>query len=96
MKFKQILTCLKEGTIMVEVKTKLLTLLEEKKEDIKKILELKTHEASDKYKEKVVDFIMAHIKVGFPMSLFKGKIKKTIEKNYNKIEEFIITQIEKI
>lgn len=95
-KAKDVVISIKEKNIIEEIKNKLNILIQEKKEEIKILLENKTHETSEKYKDLVVDFIMSHVKIGFPMNLFKNKIRKTIEKNYNNIEEFIISKIQQI
>lgn len=94
MKFN-LFTFLKENKILVVVKTKLLKVLENKKEDLKEKVLLFIQEETPQKQEVLVNFIISNIELPIYLKPFKPLIKKTINKNITKIIVFITQQIEK-
>ena len=52
-------------------------------------------EKSPEAKTKLVDFIINNIELPFYLKPFKGIVKKTINKNFDKLINFILAQINK-
>lgn len=98
MKFTDIVTFnfLRENKIVVEVKTKLAHLIQEKKADLKVQLLDIVAERKDGYKEIAVDFIMAKIELPLILKPFKGIVKKAIAKNIDKLIDFIQIKIQEV
>ena len=102
MKFN-LFTFLKDNNILVFVKEQIVKIIGKnkekitvKKEELKEVAENYIKNKTPQAKEIVVNFIMSNIKLGFPYNLFKGKIKKIIEKNIDKIAEFILVKIQEL
>lgn len=98
-KLNKIFTFLKENNILLEIKTRLLDVLEKHKDRIKDKLEPKIisylNEGSEFAKEYIISFIVDEIELPFPINLFKKTIKRTVEKNIDKLVSFLKSQIEK-
>ena len=102
MKFN-LFTFLKDNNILVFVKEQIVKIIGKnkdkitvKKEELKEVAENYIKNKTPQAKEIAVNFIMSNIKLGFPYNLFKGKIKKNIEKNIDKIAEFILAKIQEL
>lgn len=102
MKFN-LFTFLKDNNILVFVKEQIVKIIGKnkdkitvKKEELKEVAENYIKSKTPQAKEIAVNFIMSNIKLGFPYNLFKGKIKKIIEKNIDKIAEFILAKIQEL
>lgn len=102
MKFN-LFTFLKDNNILVFVKEQIVKIIGKnkekitvKKEELKEVAENYIKNKTPQAKEIAVNFIMSNIKLGFPYNLFKGKIKKIIEKNIDKIAEFILVKIQEL
>ena len=102
MKFN-LFTFLKDNNILVFVKEQIVKIIKKNKdkidvnkEELKDVAENYIKNKTPQAKEIAVGFIMANIKLGFPYNLFKGKIKKIIEKNIDKIAEFILAKIQEL
>lgn len=96
MKLTNVFTFLKEQNIIEVIKTKLIEIIEEKKDLVKQELFVIIDGKAPDYKDLAVNWIMNKINLPFPMSLFKGKIKKTLYKNFDKLVDFIKNKIEQI
>jgi hypothetical protein len=98
-KLNKIFVFLKENNILLEIKTRLLSILEQHKDRIKEKLEPKIIDyidnGSEFAKEYIINFVVDEIELPFPINLFKKKIKKTVEKNIDKLVVFLKTQIDK-
>ena len=88
MKFN-LLTFLKENKILVVVKTKMLKIREKLQGKANVYIQEKSPEA----KTKLVDFIMTNIDLPIYLKPFKGIVKKTINKNFDKLVDFILAKI---
>ena len=102
MKFN-LFTFLKDNNILVFVKEQIVKIIGKnkekitvKKEELKEVAENYIKNKTPQAKEIAVNFIMSNIKLGFPYNLFKGKIKKIIEKNIDKIAEVILVKIQEL
>ena len=90
MKFN-LFTFLKENKILVVIKTKLLKV----KEKLQDKANIYIQEKSPEAKTKLVDFIVTNIDLPIYLKPFKGLVKKTINKNFDKLVDFILVQINK-
>lgn len=91
----KIFTFLKEKNILKIVKNELTKLLLKNEDKIKnELIEIIDKDAVEA-KDKLVDFVMNNIELPFPAKLFKGTIRKTIDKNFNKIVKHIKDKLEK-
>lgn len=88
-KINKICSFLKEKDLLVFIKTKLLKILEIHKEEIKLRLEFYLENKLLERKDFLLDFIFSNIELGFPMKLFKKRIKKIASKNFDKIIKFL-------
>lgn len=88
-------TFLKENKILVVVKTKMLNLFGKHKDDLKEKANAYIQEKSPNVKEKLVNFIINNIELPIYLKPFKGLVKKTINKNFDKLVDFILTQLNK-
>ena len=91
----KIFTFLKDNRILVAVKTKLLTKVEEYKEPFKEKVQKYIETKAPEVKEELVEFILAKVELPFYLKPFKGKVKKVVNKNFDKLVEFINGQINK-
>ena len=96
MKLSKIFTFLKESSILVTVKTKLLKLVDKNKDKIKDKLEECMADNAPEIKEKLVKYITDNVELPIYLKPFKGLVKKTISKNINKLEQFLLQQINNI
>lgn len=82
-----------ENEMFLKAETKILEILNEKKDDLKEIAFNKLEEKTPKLKEKLGDIIVNNLKLKFPLNLFKKTIKKKILKNYDKLVAFLKEQL---
>ena len=86
-------TFLKDNKILVMIKTKLLNKIEEIKEPLKDKIQKYINTKAPDVKEDLTEFIINKIDLPFYLKPFKGKIKKVINKNFDKLIEFINNNI---
>lgn len=91
-----IFSFLKENKLLVIIKTKLIDLLKDNKDDIKQKVNIFVNDKSPAIQEKLVNFIADNISLPFYLKPFKFIIKKTLNKNIDKIADFILDTIDKI
>ena len=89
-------TFLRENKIYARLRERAMVLLNKKKEEIADKIEEYLRDKSPIAKAKLVNWIMANIELGFPFNLFKGKIKKTLEKNFDKLVQFLLLRLQEI
>lgn len=94
MKFN-LFTFLKENKILVVVKTRLLKLFNKYKDDLQEKANAYIQDKSPDVKDKLVNIIINNIELPFYLKPFKGLVKKTINKNFDKLVDFILAQINK-
>lgn len=82
-----------ENEMFLKAETKILEILNEKKDDLKEIAFNKLEEKTPKLKEKLGNIIVNNLKLKFPLNLFKKIIKKKILKNYDKLVAFLKEQL---
>lgn len=95
MKLTKIFTFLKENNLLVFAKEKLIEVVDKNKDELKPKINEYIQEKSPKVKDFLLNTLIKKIKFGFPMCMFKGLVKKTISKNFDKVVEFILTQVNK-
>lgn len=91
----KLFTFLKDNRILVVIKTKLLTKVQEHKEPLKEKVQKYIETKAPEVKEELVEFILAKVELPLYLKPFKGKIKKVVNKNLDKLVEFINDQIDK-
>lgn len=98
MKFNlvNIFTFLKENKVYAEARARVLDLLATKKEELKAIVEQYLKDKSPVVKAGAISFIMGHIELKFPYKLFKGAIKKALDKNFDKLVDFLLLKIQEV
>lgn len=89
----KIFTFLKEKNILNIVKNGLTKVLLKNEDKIKNEINEILDEDAPKAKDKLITFIFNNIELPFPVNLFKGTIKKTINKNFDKIVNHIKEKI---
>ena len=89
-------TFLRENKIYARLRERAMVLLNKKKEEIADKIEEYLRDKSPIAKAKLVNWIMANIELGLPFNLFKGKIKKTLEKNFDKLVQFLLLRLQEI
>lgn len=94
MKFN-LFTFLKENKILVVVKTRLLKLFNKHKDDLQEKANAYIQDKSPDVKDKLVNIIINNIELPFYLKPFKSLVKKTINKNFDKLVDFILAQINK-
>lgn len=94
MKFN-LFTFLKENKILVVVKTRLLKLFNKYKDDLQEKANAYIQDKSPDVKDKLVNIIINNIELPIYLKPFKGLVKKTINKNFDKLVDFILAQINK-
>jgi hypothetical protein len=95
-KFSEIFTFLKENKLYAKVRAKVADVLADKKDELVAYVEEYLKEKSPVIKSAVIDFLMENVKFGFPYNLFKGRIKKIIDKNFDRLIEFILAKLQEI
>ena len=91
-----IFTFLKETKVYAELRARALELLVREKDNLKAYIEEYLKEKSPLVKERVIDYIMDHIQLKFPYKFFKGQIRKALEKNFDKLIEFLLAKLQEI
>ena len=89
-------TFLRENKIYIRLREKAMVLLNKKKKETADKIEEYLRDKSPIAKEKLINWIMNNVELGFPFKLFKGKIKKTLEKNFDKLVQFILLRLQEI
>ena len=100
-KVKELLADLKGVNLFIKYlsefdESSAIVLLNKKKEETADKVEEYLRDKSPVAKEKLVNWIMDNIELGFPFNLFKGKIKKTLEKNFDKLVQFLLLRLQEI
>jgi hypothetical protein len=95
-KFTDLFTFLKENKVFAEAKGRVAELLLTKKEELKAMVEEYLKEKSPILKAGAISFIMDHIELKFPYKFFKGSIKKALDKNFDKLVDFILIKLQEI
>ena len=94
--FANIFTFLKENKVYAEARDRVLDLLAVKKEELKAIVEQYLKDKSPIVKAGAISFIMDYIELKFPYKLFKGAIKKALDKNFDKLIDFLLLKVQEI
>ena len=89
-------TFLRENKIYARLRERAMVLLNKKKEETADKVEEYIRDKSPIAKAKLVNWIMTNIELGFPFNLFKGKIKKNLEKNFDKLVQFLLLRLQEI
>lgn len=91
-----IFTFLRENKVYAEIRAGVHELLVKKGRELQAFVEQYVKEKSPTAKEIIISWIMDHMELKFPYKLFKGRIRKVLNKNFDKVIEFIIVKIQSI
>lgn len=91
-----IFTCLRENKIYAHARERVLRILMAKKDKFVDEIGEYLKEKSPELKQKLIDWIMNNIELGFPYNLFKKSIRKTIDKNFDKLIQFILLKLQEL
>ena len=91
----KLFTFLKDNKILVTVKTKLLGKIEEHKEPFKEKIQKYIDTKAPEVKEELITLLMDKVELPWYLKLFKKQVKKVVDKNFDKLVEFINEQINK-
>lgn len=91
-----IFTFLKEKNLYSKIKGKAFALLADRKDEIKTTIEEYITKKSPFIKELIISWLMEHIDLGFPYTLFKGTIKKVLNKNFDKLITSLLSKLQEI
>lgn len=90
---KKAFTFLKSSNILVKIKTALLPVIQENIKELKPKILLYINDKTPCAKEKLIDFILTKITLPWYLKLFKGQVKNTLNKNFDKVLDFILQVI---
>lgn len=90
---KKMFTFLKSSNILVKIKTALLPVIQEDINELKPKILSYINDKTPYAKEKLIDFILTKITLPWYLKLFKGQVKNTLNKNFDKVLDFILQAI---
>lgn len=90
---KKAFTFLKSSNILVKIKTALLPVIQENINELKPKILLYINDKTPYAKEKLIDFILTKITLPWYLKLFKSQVKNTLNKNFDKVLDFILQAI---
>lgn len=93
MKLNKIFTFLKETNIFVDVKTALLKVVEKEYKELKPKLESYLNDKKPIIKEVIIDYFLSKIVLPIYLRPFKGIVRKVIDKNFDKLVDFLISKL---
>ena len=87
---KKIFTFLKNSSILVDIKTALLPVIQDDLKELKPKILAYINDKTPYAKERLIDFILLKIKLPWYLKPFKGKVKNILNKNFDKVLDFIL------
>lgn len=90
---KKMFTFLKDSSILIEIKTALLPVVQENVNELRPKVLLYINDKTAYAKEKLIDFILTKIKLPWYLKLFKGRVKNALNKKFDKTLDFILQAI---
>lgn len=87
---KKIFTFLKNSSILVDIKTALLPVIQDDLKELKPKILAYINDKTPYAKEGLIDFILLKIKLPWYLKPFKGKAKNILNKNFDKVLDFIL------
>lgn len=90
---KKMFTFLKDSNILVDIKTALLPIIQDDLKELKPKVLVYINDRTAYTKEKLIDFILLKIRLPWYLKPFKGKIKNVLNKNFDKVLDFVLQAI---
>lgn len=90
---KKMFTFLKDSNILVDIKTALLPIIQDDLKELKPKVLVYINDRTAYTKEKLIDFILLKIELPWYLKPFKGKIKNVLNKNFDKVLDFVLQAI---
>ena len=87
---KKIFTFLKNSSILVDIKTALLPVIQDDLKELKPKILAYINDRTPYAKEKLIDFILLKIELPWYLKPFKGKVKNILNKNFDRVLDFIL------
>lgn len=98
--FKLDFNFLKENKILKSIKEKIVVILKndfcELKQDLKDVVNNYIINKTPEAKKIIVDLIINKVEWKFPLNLFKKRIKTVLEKNFDKLVDFILAKLQEV
>ena len=89
MKLNKIFTFLKENSILVDIKTALLPVIEKEHEDLKPKLEVFIKDKTPIIKTVFIDYLLTKVSLPIYLRPFKPIVRKVLDKNIDKLADFL-------
>lgn len=90
---KKAFTFLKGSNILIKIKTALLPVIQENINELKPKILLYINDKTPYAKEKLIDFILLKITLPWYLKPFKGKVKDVLNKNFDRVVDFVLQVI---
>lgn len=90
---KKTFTFLKDSSILVDTKTALLPIIQKDLKELKTKILIYINDKTPYAKEKLIDFILLKIKLPWYLKPFKNKVKKTLNKNFDRFLDFVLQAV---
>lgn len=90
---KKIFTFLKNSSILVDIKTALLPVIQDDLEELKPKILAYINDKTPYAKERLIDFMLLKIKLPWYLKPFKNKVKNILNKNFDKVLDFVLQAI---
>lgn len=87
---KKMFVFLKTSNILVDVKTALLPIIQDDLKELKPKILIYINDKTLSTKEKLIDFILLKVELPWYLKPFKSKVKNVLNKNFDKVLDFIL------
>lgn len=90
---KKMFVFLKDSSILVDIKTALLPIIQDDLKELKPKVLIYINDKTPYAKEKLIDFILLKVELPWYLKPFKSKVKSILNKNFDKVLDFILQVI---
>lgn len=87
---KKMFVFLKDSSILVDIKTALLPIIQDDLKELKPKILAYINDRTPCAKEKLIDFILSKVELPWYLKPFKSKVKNILNKNFDKVLDFIL------
>ena len=87
---KKMFVFLKDSSILVDIKTALLPIIQDDLKELKPKILIYINDKTPCAKEKLIDFILSKVELPWYLKPFKSKVKNILNKNFDKVLDFIL------
>lgn len=89
MKLNKIFTFLKENSILIDIKTALLPVIEKERKELKPKLEVFIKDKTPIIKTVFIDYLLTKVSLPIYLRPFKPIVRKVLDKNIDKLADFL-------